>query len=452
MEDNNLTDIFIDDLFEMTNRQLPERIFKQAKRCLLDYLGATLAGSRMLESKANSYLNGISNVNGNVTVLGLNRKVDIQSAVLINGINAHVAELDDGMRFGNIHPGAPVISALLPVAEIKNINAKNFLKGIITGYEAAIKLASAIQPAHKEGGYHATGTCGAVGAAIGVASALGFTKKQMKDAFSAAATGASGILKVIEDESELKPLNSGRAALCGLLSAYLAHAGFKGPVDALSGSNGFISVMTNHYNLKELTSNNEELYSIEKIYVKPYAACRHCHPAIDAVLKIRSKNDIELENIKEIKVKTYKLGVKGHDHINIKGVASAKMSTPYSVAVALKTGKAGLEQFMSDQLEDDAIIDLTKKVIVIPDEDLSQLVPHKRAAIVEVNIFDKEQYIERVDLAKGEPENQLTDKELEDKFVSLAIFGRKSEKEARKIIEYVWNLDDEFDKLLHRCF
>src|SRR5690606_28432317 len=121
-------------------------------------------------------------------------KVSPYVAALVNGMHAHVAELDDGERFGMFHPGAPILSALLSVANEKNISGTAFLRGIVIGYEAAIRVASALQPGLKDQGYHATGVCGTIGAAIGIGAALGFSKQQLKGAFSAAATSASGIL------------------------------------------------------------------------------------------------------------------------------------------------------------------------------------------------------------------------------------------------------------------
>ena len=37
----------------------------------------------------------------------------LETAALINGLNSHVAEMDDGVRFGMIHPGAPLFSSFI---------------------------------------------------------------------------------------------------------------------------------------------------------------------------------------------------------------------------------------------------------------------------------------------------------------------------------------------------
>ena len=157
----NLTDKFIDELYELRNAAFSGSVVLQAKRCMLDYLGATFAGAQMLKEKSDKLLNYLGETQGDAAVIGLNRKAGIENAAFLNGLSSHVAELDDGVRFGMIHPGSPVFSALFPVAEKEKVKGSDFLLGVITGYEAAVRIACAIQPSHYNCGYHPTSTCGA---------------------------------------------------------------------------------------------------------------------------------------------------------------------------------------------------------------------------------------------------------------------------------------------------
>lgn len=445
----NISEKFIDELYELSNSDYSDSVVLQAKRCLLDYLGVTLAGAQMLREKSNQLLDFFRDTEGNTSVIGLNRKVNIENAVFLNGINSHVAELDDGIRFGMIHPGAPIFSALLPVAENRGIQGGKLLLGIIIGYEAAIRLAYTIQPTHYNKGYHPTATCGTIGVAIGLAAMLGLSKKHMKDSLSASAVSATGTLKVIEDESELKPFNVGKASLNGFLSASMAMVGFKGPNDVLSDDTGFLSMMTgNGYVSKIKKIEYKDSLAINKVYFKPYAACRHAHPAIEATLKIRKNNNIDIQKIADIKVITYKGVIGKHDHNKIVGSSSAKMSIPCSVAVSLVYGKAGIEEFSGEHILDSRVISLTEKVTVYSAEEITKLVPKRRAAIVEITTDDGYCFTERVDFPKGEPENPLSNIEIEDKFRTLASYGGKNNKEIEKIIKSVWSLEEDLQNLL----
>lgn len=441
----NATDTFIDSLFSLMENPIPERVVCQAKECVLDYLGVTLAGATMIKEKGNSLLDSFGDEQGNVTVIGFQRKESLQNAVLVNGLSSHVAELDDGNRYGMIHLGSPIISALLPLAEHEEIEGKDFLTGIIIGYEAAVRLSSAIQPSHKQRGYHTTGTCGTIGAAMAAAAALGFTRAQMKETLSAAATCSSGILEV--DNSDLKAFNAGRAALDGLVASFVARAGFTGPDDVLGGRRGFLPIMSDQFDLSSLEREPENIYAIEEVYRKPYSACRHAHPAIDAAINMRSKYNIPTDNIKRIMVHTYKSAIEGHDHTVVRDAVSAKMSIPYSVAVSLEYGRAGIEEFSTELLDDKKIASLTRKVGIYADDDLSSLVSSKRAAIVELITYDNKCFTERIEMARGEPENPLSDDEMKEKFIYLATYGNKSREACQEIVHIVSNLEHQLHNL-----
>ena len=240
----NITDIFVDYLYELPVSDLRAEAVEQARLCLLDYKGVTAAGAKILQEQGNAFLDRVLKQGGNVGVIGFKEKTTLHNAAFLNAMSAHMAELDDGHRAGQIHLGASIISALLPVAEVESLTEDAILRGIVVGYEAAIRLAMAVNPAHKLKGYHTSGTCGTIGVAVAIAVALKFTREQMKVAVSAATASASGLLEMQEDESELKPYNLANAAVGGITAAYCALAGFKGPDDAIGGKRGFLSLLT----------------------------------------------------------------------------------------------------------------------------------------------------------------------------------------------------------------
>ncbi len=443
---NNLTDVLINNIRTFSTYSTPESVYPLARNVLLDYFGVTIAGSHLLKEKESQILKSTSDCECHI--IGTGDKSNMNIAALLNGISAHVIELDDGHRIGMLHLGAPVISALLAVYEKEKFSCQDFLQGIIIGYEVAIRLACCVQPGCKLKGYHATGTCGTVGAAMAIAAALHFDFEQMKSAFSAAITSAAGVLEMIEGDSEMKPYNAGRAAMDGLTAAYIGKARFKAPEDALGGKRGFLKVMTDVPKLEFLTNFNTSKMMIETIYMKPYAACRHCHPEIEAALFIRKMDGFNIEEIEDIHVETYKLAVAGHDHVDIKGVNSAKMSIPYSLAVALVTGNAGLHEFSEDYISDENILDVTKKVSVSDLDEFTALCPQKRVAEVKIktksNVFSY-----RVDYPKGEPENPISNEELETKFRDLAMFGGLTSVECDEIIDEIWKPEFDMAKIIN---
>lgn len=423
----NITDCFVDHLFEMRQRVLPERIMEQAKLCAMDYVGCVTAGARMMEERNMQFLASVAKQRGNSTVMGHEAKTTLHNAAFLNAMNAHATELDDGHRLGMIHLGASIFSALLPVAELEGIAKEDVLRGAVVGYEAAVLSAMAMQPSHKMRGYHTSGTCGTIGAAVAIAAALHFTRQEMKNALSAAVAGAAGLLEMQEDDSEQKPYNLAHAAVSGITAAYAALAGYSGPSDPMGGKRGLLAVMSENPNIEVLTHFTEDRYEIERIYRKPYAACRHCHPAIEAALRIKREHGLMVNDIASVRVETYKLAVGGHDHKSIQGVASAKLSTPFSVALALVKDQAGIDDFNLANIHDSIILDLCRRVEVIVNDELTSWSPQKRAAIVSITTIGGNKYSWEVDYPKGEPENPMTRSEVEEKYKLLTKDSNKND-------------------------
>lgn len=415
----NLSDIFIDNLYRIVQEGMPETVCEQARLCLLDYSACAMGGAKMMKEETKKFFDIVAPQGGNVSVIGFDQKTTLHNAAFIQAMNVHATELDDGHRLGMIHLGASIISALLPVAEVEQLSKEDILLGIVVGYEAAIRTAMAMQPSHKVRGYHTSGTCGTIGAAMAIAAAMHMPKQAMKTALAAATASASGLLEMQEDESQLKPYNLAQAAVGGITAAYAAKTGFVGPNDPLGGKRGLLAVMSENAKINPLTDFSTVPYEIMRIYRKPYAACRHCHPAIEAALWLKEKYNLHIEDIASIDVETYKLAVAGHDHTEIQGVASAKLSTPFSVALALFRNTANLNDFCQETVSNEAILSLTRKVKVSINDELTSWSPQKRAAIVKITTLEGEILCHEVDYPKGEPENPMTRTEIEQKYQDL---------------------------------
>lgn len=417
----NLTDIFVDNLYDFSKRIFSETEILHAKKCLLDYIGVTLAGTKAYEDIENHlFKSNILDGNSSI-IIGTSKRATSPIAALINGISAHAVELDDGQRFGNIHPGAPIISALLAEAECNEATMEDLWRGILTGYECVLRLACSIQPGHKLKGFHATGPCGTIGATIAIAAMLNFTKEQFKAALSVACTSASGILEMIEGDTQLMPYNSGKAASNAIVSASIARAGFKYPEDAFGGRRGFLNCFADNPKLEILTDFSDGLYCLSN-YFKLYAACGHCHASIDAAIMLRERHHIDVDEIEKIEIETYKLALQGHDHNVIDGVNSARMSIPYSAAVALLHGSADIHDFEENALREERLIELTSRTTVKENEELTNMAPKKRPAIL--TIYTKQGvFSETVYWPKGQPENPLSMEDIVNKFIKYALIS-----------------------------
>lgn len=426
----NTTVLFVENLVNISQNSRFCAVKSIAKNCLLDYIGVYIGGLSYLKETFPDLL------------------VSTTNTVFLNGFAAHILELDDGHRHGMIHLGASILTAVFTVAEKSKLSSDSILKGIIMGYEVAVRCARAIQPSHKMRGYHVSGTCGTIGSAMGVAFACGYNKEQLKSTLACAVSSAAGLLEIQEQSSELKPYNLGRAAMDGLFAAQIGKLAIPGPDDILGGKRGFLAALTDSAHPEFLTDFASDDYAIEGIYQKVHAACRHCHPAIDATIDMRNDLKLNPEQVEKVEVYTYKLAVGSHDHIYIRGISSAKLSTPFSVALAIVKGHAGYADYNEDSLNDYWIKNLTQKVRVIEDENLTAQSPTVRGAKVIIYLKDGNEYEATCLYPKGEPENPLSREELEEKFRGLAMYGGLTKKECDEVISEVWKEDFSLSKIM----
>lgn len=443
----NRTEDFLRRLDEALCADIPPRVIERAKVALLDYIGVTLAGRYAHRRQADSLMADMGGA-GKIYPVGISKPMSISDAVFLNGLNAHALDFDDGTNAGIIHLGSPVFSVLLALAQRGGFDGGQLLRAAIAGYEASFTMARSIQPMHKQRGYHATGTCGLLGIAVAVSRALGYDSGKTKAAFSTAAVSATGTLKVLEDASQLKPYNVGKTALLGLLATQMANAGFRAPDDALSGMAGFLCQLAGSEDVPFAPPLLDGTYAIEKAYIKPYAACRYTHPAIDIAREMRLSRAVYQEQIKSVRISTYALAVKKHDHTDIQGAASAKMSIPYNFAVTYVLGKTGMEAFAPECLDNADVRALTRKVVVSEDAAMTALFPAQTRAVAEVLFKDGRVLRGESALPKGEPENPLSPDEVMDKFTSLALYSGKSAQEARAIASAVRDVERNLNALL----
>ena len=425
MSSANYTDIFLDSIFSVMEEGIPEESFDELKKCLYDYFGVLLAGRMLIKNEIPAVDNGA-----------------YHNALKL-GILSHAAELDDGHRIAMVHAGSTVISAMIAAAEKYGFSPRQFCIGVVTGYEAAVRLSCAIQPTHKTRGFHVTGTAGLMGAAAGIAAAAGFDREMMRSVLSSAGCLSGGLLEVCESGSMLKPFNSGKSSLSAILAVDMAMNGFNGPKDIMGGKRGYLRAFSDDPDPSWLGREPNEKLMIHFLYRKQYAACRYCHAPLESALAIKNEHSLEIEDIESIEIDTFSLAIPGHDYTDVDSPQSAKMSIPFSMAMAMKTGSASIGDYCDENISDERVIALSRKVILRSDDELSALVPAKRGAIVTIKTKDGSVYTKKTDNPKGEPEIPLSADEIIMKFKSLADFSGADSEMTECILDSVENIMDE---------
>jgi len=141
-----------------------------------------------------------------------------------------------------------------------------------------------------------------------------------------------------------------------------------------------------------------------------------------------------------VEVATYRAALALTDNPSPTHPYGAKFSLQYCVACALARGRVGLDDFRPEALEDETVRRLMARVSVGLSEELDGRYPQEWPARVRVALDDGCEFAQLVEVPKGDPENPLTQAELEEKF-GLLITGTGYEEMADVLIEGVNRLE-----------
>jgi len=421
---------------------LPAAVIEEARRAVLDWLGSAMAGSLEPPARMARQIAGGLGRSEEAAIIGGGR-ASAAAAALANGVASHILEFDDVHKGSTLHGAAAVIPAALAVAEREHADGKSFLAAVAAGYEAALRVGEAVNPSHYYF-WHPTGTAATFGAAASAGLLLKLSEKQMLDALGTAGTQASGLWEFNADGAMSKHLHPGKAAFNGILAADLARAGFTGASRILEGERGFFKATSESHDASRITDGLGKRWKIVENCYKMHSCCAHTHTAIDTALDLRRDAEIAA-----VEIEMYGPGYEIVKEMNPRTPYQAKFSIAYCVAAALAEGRAGLEQFSADRFSADGVRDpaiarlLSKTSVKVSDEFTGKYPAEwtSRVTIVFAN-GSKAEGSNR--FPRGNPENPVSTKELEDKFISLAAprFGGKAAQRAIEKIRGIENCED----------
>jgi len=176
---HNVTRIFAEFLADAQWQDVPDEVRHEAKRTILNFVGAALAGCR--DEAMELAVRALKPFFGQpqATVIGRSERPDALSAAFLNAISANVLEFDDTHLPTVIHPAAPVAPALFAISERRPVSGQELLHAVILGVETECRIGLAISPAHYRRGWHITSTCGVFGAAAAASRLLGLDPQRM---------------------------------------------------------------------------------------------------------------------------------------------------------------------------------------------------------------------------------------------------------------------------------
>ncbi|RKR68361.1 2-methylcitrate dehydratase PrpD [Acidovorax sp. 94] len=432
------TEIFARYATEFQRQPLPDEVIHHAKRAVIDWYASLFPGLNtppvaILEQTLTDDLD-----RGRAH-LGTGRASTARAAALINGAAAHAAEVDDSFRDAMYHPGAATIAAALAAGQDLGVSGLEFLRGVVLGYEVSTRIGVVMGRPHYKF-WHSTGTVGSFGAAAAVGGVMRLDGLAFAHALATAATFAAGLQQAFRMDSMSKPLHAGRAAEAGLLAAQLASRGLTGSLDVLDGETGLGQAMSNGPDWSSIGATLGKDFHITRLTFKNHIGCGHTFAAIDGALELRQLHNLQADQIKSVRVATYRPALDIACYTRPTTANEARFSLTYVVATALSHGSVRLAAYEPGRLDDVGTRALMERMTVEVDPVLDAAFPGQRAARIEIETVDGRRLTHFQPNRKGDPEQALTDAELEGKFLELAepVIGTNR---ARTLLTNVWALD-----------
>lgn len=249
---------------------IPQDALMMGKLCFLDWLGVTIAGAKSeVGSVAQKYLSLFSN-EGPATIIGFNKKCDLWSASLVNGMMSHALDFDDYHMSTILHTTAPSLPAILATAEYIQSNGKELLAAIILAIDVTLRLGMSVGRVHYDRGWHITSTIGRFGAVAGVSSLLNIDPDTIMSALGIAGTSGGGLRNVFGTMS--KPFHAGKASMDGLIACSLAQTGLDSSTDIFDGKHGFFELFTENPDHTAIIKDLGKRFLLSEICFKTYPA------------------------------------------------------------------------------------------------------------------------------------------------------------------------------------
>ncbi|HEV7263877.1 MAG TPA: MmgE/PrpD family protein [Falsiroseomonas sp.] len=387
-------------LVALLARPITDMDRRRAALHLVDWIGCATAGAAsevggVFRSHAAAQPGGAARV---VLAGG----VAARDAAFANGAFGNVLEMDDVHREAILHPGPIVIPAALALAAERMADGPALLDAILRGYEAEIRIGRAMGHAHYQR-FHPTATMGPFGAAAACGTLLTLDTTRMVWALGNAGTQAGGVWQCRHEPVMTKQLHTARAAVMGLEAAQLAAAGLSGPRWILEGPQGLFAGVAPDAKPGRVLDEPDAPWLAHATSFKPWPACRHAHPTIDAALALRPQ--LAGRKIVAVRVESYADALAFCNKAQPRTTIEAKFSLQHAAVVALLDGPPPLAAFDPPALARADLAALRARATLAEDAAATRAYPLHFGAAVSVQLSDGTTLREAVPDALGDPEN-----------------------------------------------
>jgi 2-methylcitrate dehydratase PrpD len=418
---------------------LPQAVKEKASLCLIDDLGAVLAGLAAPVSRIGAEYAAAQMSGQQATVVATGALASASGAAFANGCAANAVDIDDCGIYTWGHPGAALLPAALAVAEAEHRSGAELLTALVVGYEVAFRAARCFHHHHRV--YRACASWGAVACAAAASHLMHLPLAQIRHALGVAEYFSPYVpmMRGVAEPSMVKH-GIGWGAMTGVAAADLASRGFT----------GVSSIMQDDVYAPWLADIGQAYLLPHGITWKEYSCCAWAHPALLATSEILAEHEFVADDVERVVVTTFEEAWSLGGRVP-RSSEEAQFSVAWPVAALIADGEVGPEQVVG-RIHDAAVRDLAARVEVVESPELTQLYQlaeagdpeGKSAAVVAIDLSDGRRLVSRLADHILYPESPWGWEEVVRKF-HWVTRGALAPGDADRIVSFVRELPNEVD-------
>jgi 2-methylcitrate dehydratase PrpD len=424
---------------------IPSSVVDVAKRCIIDVVGVSIAGSQCYVSNTVKKIASLEYPAGPCTVIGTANKLSALGASFCNGVAAHCLDYDDTCYDGIVHGSAAVWPAVLAVGEMVGASGKEVLTAFIAGVETEYKLGRFFTDNLYMKGWWNSSVLGVIGAAVSASKLLGLDETMTANAIQSAACFSFGPRALLG--TDLKATAMGKTSSTGIMSALFARQGLAGPNDVFENPRGIINLYNDGIENKQSLALLGRKYSLEKpgIAFKRYPVCSAAQAAAEALNEILINYRLKSSDISKVLCEVPPLVTVSLVYPEPANITQAHFSMPFALGCIMAYGHLGVAQLQEHTLNESALQKEMQKVEMIETDLLS--VPeydranHPEAAIVTVTTKSNEKIRLFNGAATGMPIKPMSIDDLSDKFIACTK-NQLRQGAASALLNRLWTLEE----------
>lgn len=406
---------------------MPPEVGRATRRALLDAIACGLGGvSTVVHERLVAALR-MQRAQGPVRCIGGAVSLTAGEAALVNGITINALDYDDtyedsGNPIG--HPGSSTVGALLAMlAAVPALRLDDLIATAAVGYEAAIRVALAVQPSQEQRDLvWGLGPHQVFGSAAVTARQLG-----LDEAATIECLGLAGIHTSVPSVWTAAGWSKdavGWPTMTGVLAGHLAAAGFRGPTRILDGRRSYhATVASDQYRPQLLLDGLGTEWRLARLSLKPFPACRWIHPTLEALHSLwTSMAGPDPDELEAIEVSGFWELERLFLRYRPADLIDAQFSLPYACAQVVLGTPAGPAWFTAQRIADPAVLSIADRVRVTTDPAVEEARRRDSSALratVTVRFRDGRVVEARAVSARGGPDDPLTDDEVASKARTL---------------------------------